>query len=146
MEVILREDITSVGKVGEVVQVRDGFARNFLLPQGKAVLADVKNLKELEHHKKAALQTQAKLKKQAEELSLRIGSLNLVIKKDAGEDGRLFGSVGSKDIVELLRKEKINVDRKQIHLEQPFKQLGEYEVPIKLAVGVSANLKLSIIV
>lgn len=145
MEIILKEDIASLGKTGEVVKVKPGFARNYLLPQGLAVLADPKNLKELEHHKRMATLRQAKLKKQAEGLSQTIASLSLVIKKEAGEEDKMFGQVAVKDIVESLRKEKIFLEKKQIQLETPIKTLGDYEVVVKLHPEVRATLKVSVV-
>lgn len=145
MEVILREEIRALGKAGEVVKVAPGYARNFLLPQGLAVIADPKNLKELEHHKRAVETRQTKLKAEAETLAKKIGSLDITIKHDAGEEDKLFGSVTAKDIWEALRKEKIPVERRQIYLASPIKQLGVYEVPVKLHAAVTATLKVSVV-
>lgn len=144
-EVILREDIKSVGKAGEVVKVSPGFARNYLLPQGKAVKADSKNLKELEHQKRAVSARQSKLKKAAEALASRIATLSITIKKEAGEADKLFGSVTTKDIADALRNEKILLDRKTVELAQPIKQLGIYEVPLRLHAEVVANLKVLVV-
>lgn len=145
MEVILKEDIRALGKAGEVVKVRSGFARNYLLPKGLAVQADTGNLKELEHHKKAVQTKLGKLKKGAEELAARITPLHLSISKGVGEENKLFGSVTTKDIAEALRKEKITVEKRQIHLDAPIKQLGDYEIPVKLHPEVTATLKVAVV-
>lgn len=145
IEVILREDIKSVGKAGDIVKVSPGFARNFLLPQGKAVKADTGNVKELEHHKRAVQARQSKLKKQSEELAGRIAILSLTIKKEAGEGDKLFGSVTTKDIADALRVEKILIDKRNVELTQPIKQLGIYEVSLKLHAEVTANVKVLVV-
>ena len=145
IEVILREDIKSIGKAGDVVKVKPGFARNYLFPQGKAAAAGEGNLKELEHHKRAAQVRQSKLKKGAEELAARLAGLSITVKKEAGEGDKLFGSVTSKDIADALRREKITIDKRAIELAQPIKQLGIFEVPIRLHTEVTANLKLLVV-
>lgn len=145
IEVILREDIKSIGKAGDVVKVKPGFARNYLFPQGKAVAAGEGNLKELEHHKRAVQVRQSKLKKGAEELAARLAGLSITVKKEAGEGDKLFGSVTSKDIADALRREKITIDKRAIELAQPIKQLGIFEVPIRLHTEVTANLKLLVV-
>lgn len=145
MEVILKEDIKSVGKAGEVVKVSPGFARNFLLPHGKAVEADTKNLKSLEHHKKAAQAKQAKLKAEAQKLSDRIAGLSVSIKREVGEGEKLFGSVTNKDIADALRAENILIDKKIIELTTPLKELGTFDVPVRLNTEVIAHLKVSVV-
>ncbi|OGQ40206.1 MAG: 50S ribosomal protein L9 [Deltaproteobacteria bacterium RIFCSPLOWO2_01_44_7] len=141
MEVILKEDVKTLGKAGEIVKVKPGFARNFLLPQGKAVKADRSNLKELEHHKKAGEARQTKLKKQADDLGVKISLLSVTIKREVGEGDKLFGSVTSKDIADALRSESILIDKKMIQLASPIKELGVFDIPVKLHAEVTANLK-----
>ena len=145
MEIILKDEVKALGKAGDVVKVSAGYARNYLLPQGIAVKADPKNLKELEHHKRVVVSRQAKLKKAAEEFAKRLSSTSVVIKKEAGEEEKLFGSVAAKDISEALRKNDIVVDRRQIHLESPLRKLGDYEVLVKLHPEVAVNLKVTIV-
>ncbi len=145
IEVILKEDIKSVGKAGDIVKVSPGFARNFLLPQGKAVQANPGNVKEMEHHKRAVQASQAKLKKQSEELANHIATLSVTIKKEAGEGDKLFGSVTSKDIADALRAQNILVDKKIVILAEPIKQLGIYEVSLKLHSEVTANVKVLVV-
>lgn len=145
MEVILKEDIKSVGKAGEVIKVSPGFARNFLLPQGKAALANPQNLKELEHHKRAIQAKQEKLKKQAVQLAEKISALSLTIKKEAGEEEKLFGSVTNKELAEALQKEGIAIDRRQIQLEDPIKTIGVFDVPVRLHSEVTTHLKVWVV-
>lgn len=145
MQVILRESIGSLGSAGEVVKVKDGFARNFLLPQGKAVPADLANLKELEHHKKAIAAKQAKLKKEAEALAAKVAVLSITIRKEAGEEEKLFGSVTTKDIADALRRENFLIDKKQVQLEEPIRRLGTTDVGIRLHSEVTATLKVSVV-
>lgn len=145
MQVILREDVKNLGKAGEVVKVKDGYARNFLFPQEKAVQADPKNLKELEHHQKAAAARQAKLKKQAEELAQKLSQVSLAIQRQAGEEEKIFGAVTTKDIADALRRENLIVDKKGIELAAPIKQLGIFEVPVKLHPEVTATVKVWVV-
>lgn len=145
MEVILREDIKSLGKAGEVVKVKEGFARNFLLPQGKAVKADPSKIKELEHHKKAVAARQAKLKKGAEEFASKFAALSVTIRREVGEEGKLFGSVTTKDIADALRLENVLVDKKAIELKQPLKEIGTFDVSVRLHSEVTATLKVWIV-
>ena len=145
MQVILQEDVASLGKAGEVVRVRDGYGRNFLLPKGKAVLADPKNLKMLEHQKRVVAAKEAKRKTSAEELAAKIGSLSLTINREAGEAEKLFGSVTTKDIAEALRREGYNIDRRDINLDEPIKQLGIFDVPIRLHPEVTGTVKVWVV-
>ena len=153
MQVILREDIKSLGKAGEVVKVKDGYARNFLLPQGKALQADPKNLKELEHHQKAVAARQSKLRKQAEELAQKLSQVSLTLRRQAGgnaaasagEAEKIFGSVTTKDISDALRRENLPVDKKLIVLSAPIKQLGVFEASVKLHPEVTATLKIWVV-
>lgn len=145
MEVILQEDIISLGKAGDVVKVRDGYARNFLFPQKKAVEADPKNLNQLEHHKKAIAAKQLKVKKGAEELSKKISALSITISRESGEEDKLFGSVTTKDIADALRGEGVVIDRHNIQIEQPIKQLGIFDVVVKLHSEVTGTVKVWVV-
>lgn len=145
IEVILKEDIKSIGKAGDIVKVKPGFARNYLFPQGKAVAAGGENLKELEHHKRAVQTRQSKLKKEAEDLAARLAGLSITVKKEAGEGDKLFGSVTTKDIADALLREKITVDKRSIELKEPIKQLGIFEVPVRLHAEVTASLKVLVV-
>ena len=145
MQVILKEDVSNLGKAGDVVNVRDGYGRNFLLPKKKAILAAPNNLKQLEHQKKVVAALQMKRKKGAEEMAGKIESLSLTIPRDAGEEDKLFGSVTTKDICEALRGENYIIDRHDIHLDAPIKKLGVFEVPVKLHPEVTATVKVWVV-
>ena len=145
MQVILTVDIPSLGSAGETVEVREGYGRNYLLPQKKAILADPKNLKMLEHQKRVVQAKQAKVKKSAQDLLGRLSSVSITIAREAGEDDKIFGSVTTKDIAESLRREGFEIDRHYIHLDAPIKSLGVFEVPVKLHSEVSGNVKVWVV-
>jgi len=145
MQVILTVDIQSLGRAGEIVDVREGYGRNFLLPQKKAVLADPKNLKMMEHQKRVVASKQEKIKRQAKELLDKLASTSVTISREAGEDDKLFGSVTTKDIADSLRREGFEIDRHYIHLDHPIKSLGVFEVPVKLHAEVAGNIKVWVV-
>ncbi len=145
MQVILKEDVANLGKTGDVVNVKDGYGRNFLLPKKKAILAAPNNIKQLEHQKKVVEALQLKRKKQAEALSEKLAGLSLTIQRDAGEEDKLFGSVTTKDISEALRGEGYIVDRHDLVLEAPIKQLGIFDVPVKLHPEVTGTVKVWVV-
>jgi large subunit ribosomal protein L9 len=145
MEVILKEDIVNVGKIGEVVRVRDGYARNYLLPRGLVLVANKKNLKTFEHQKKVVADQKQKIIRQAQTVGDQLAGIALVIAMKAGEEGRLFGSVTNMQIEKALKAKGLNVDRRKIHLEEPIKSVGEYEIPIRLAADLTVPLKVSVI-
>src|SRR5688572_3655078 len=128
MRVILREDVSNLGKSGELVSVRDGYGRNYLLPQGLAMLATERNVKQIEHNKKIITARNAKLAKDAQSVADKLGSLDVVIKRQAGEGDKLFGSVTARDIEEAIKGLGATVDRRKIHLPEPIKALGDYVV------------------
>ena len=141
MQVILLEDVPSLGKAGEAVKVSDGYGRNYLIPKRKAILATEKNLKLLQHQKRQVQRTVEKTKKDAERLAQEIDNLTCTFSKTVGESGKLFGSVTSMEIESYLRERGLQVDRKKILLEEPIKNIGMYTVPIKLHSDVTAHLK-----
>jgi large subunit ribosomal protein L9 len=145
MEVILKEDILNLGKIGEVVRVRDGYARNYLLPRGLVLVANKKNLKAFEHQKKIVADQKRKTIGQAQAAAEKLVGLSLAIPMKAGEEGKLFGSVTTLQIEKALAAKGVEVDRRKIHLNEPIKSLGEYEVPIRLAADVSATVKVSVV-
>ena len=145
MEIILMEDVPSVGKEGEVVRVSDGYARNYLLPRKKAVMATATSLKTLEHARHLSQNKEDKLEHEAQELVKKIEEISCTVAKPAGEEGKLFGAVTSADIEQALREQGISVDRKKIVLEEPIKNLGVYTVSLKLHPTVVAPLKLWVV-
>ncbi|NOJ94244.1 50S ribosomal protein L9 [Corallococcus sp. CA049B] len=145
MKVILREDIDNLGKSGELVTVKDGFGRNFLLPRKKAVLASEQNLRQLEHEKAVHTARNAKLKGAADEQAKKLGAVKVTIKRKVGEQDKLFGSVTVLDIAEALATQGQQVDRRQLHLAEPIKSLGSYEVELRLHREVTAKIKVDVV-
>ena len=145
MEVILKEDIANVGKIGEVVRVRDGYARNYLLPRGLVMIANKKNLKTFEHQKKLVADQKQKIMRQAQASADQLGAVSLVIPMKVGEEGRLFGSVTNIQIEKALKAKGVNIDRRKIHLEEPIKVAGYYEVPVRLAADLTVPIKVSVV-
>ena len=145
MEVILKEDIPNLGKMGEVVRVRDGYARNYLLPRSLVLIAYKKNLKAFEHHKRVIAEQRERSLKQAQNLGEKLASVSLTMPVKAGEEGKLFGSVTNMDIEKALREKGFDVERRKIHLAEPIKTLGDFEVPVRLAADVTAMVKVSVV-
>jgi large subunit ribosomal protein L9 len=138
-------DVHRLGKAGDVVSVKKGYGRNFLIPQGLAVEADPKRIKALEHLKKLAAQRAENEQRRMEEEVEKLESVSLTFVRQTGEEGKLFGSVTNLDIQEELAKMGQDIERRKILLPDPIKSLGEYLVPIKLAGDRQANLKLSVV-
>lgn len=145
MEVILKEDIQNLGKMGEVVRVRDGYARNYLLPRGLVLMANKKNLKGFEHQKRVVASQKERVVKQAETLSQKLAGAALTIAVKAGEEGKLFGSVTNIDIEKALRAKGFDLERRKIPLDEPIKSLGDYEIPVRLTADVTATVKVSVV-
>jgi large subunit ribosomal protein L9 len=145
MEIILREDVDNVGKIGDIVKVRDGYGRNYLLPRGLAVEANRRNLRVLEHQKRLIAAKKERDQKEAQALGERLAALSVVVTARAGEEDRLFGSVTNLDIEKALSAQGVVVDRRKILLEEPIKQLGTYTVPVNLAGGVRGNVTVQVI-
>ena len=145
MEIILQEDVENLGQIGDVVKVRDGFARNYLLPRGLALEANRRNLRVLEHQKRLVAAKKERTVSQAQTLSAQLAALNVVVTARAGEEDRLFGSVTNLDIEKALQAQGIEVDRKKILLAEPLKQLGTYTVPIQLSGGVRGNVTVQVV-
>lgn len=144
MQIILREDIDKLGVRGDVVKVKEGYARNYLLPRRLAVTATESNKKIVEQERQAHLRKEATLKGQAEELGKLMANLQIVIKQKAGENDHLFGSVTAQDIANALEAQKYTIDRKKIVLDEPIKQLGDYKVTVKLHKEVSVEIPVSV--
>jgi large subunit ribosomal protein L9 len=145
MKVILLEDVPSLGKAGDLVKVSDGYGRNYLIPQSKAMVATEKSVKVVEHQKRLVQQRMDKAKKDAEKLGQQIENLSCTFAKTVGESGKLFGSVTSMDVENYLKENGIVVDRKKIALEEPIKNLGMFTVPIKLHPEVTTHLKVWVV-
>src|SRR4030043_370058 len=145
MKVVLKDDIKNVGKMGQIVDVADGYARNYLVPRGLAVEANIKNLKALEHEKKIIQEKAKRIKNTSQTLSDKISTMTLVIKAKAGDEGKLFGAVTSMDIAELLKNEGIEMDKKKISLDEPIKRLGSYSVNINIHPEISTHLNIQVV-
>jgi large subunit ribosomal protein L9 len=145
MKVILKEDVKSIGSMGQIVEVSDGFARNYLVPRGLAVEANVKNMRSLEHEKKVIQEKARKVKNSVQDLANRLANMNVVIKTKAGEEGKLFGSVTTMDIAEQLKNQGIEIDKKKISLDEPIKRLGTYAVNLRLHSEITAQVNIQVI-
>lgn len=145
MRVILREDVPNLGKSGELVNVKDGFGRNFLLPRKLAVIASEQNVRQLEHEKAVITARQAKLKGAAEEQAKKLGNVSVKIARKVGEQDKLFGSVTALDIAEALAAAGHKVDRRHLHLPEPIKALGNYDVEIRMHREVTAKVKVEVV-
>jgi len=141
MQVILTQDVANLGKAGELVSVKPGYGRNYLVPRGYAVSATVHNKNRLEHEKALIEKKIAKERASATELAGRINGITLQFERNVGEDEKLFGSVTNRDITEQLKRAGIEIDHRWVQLDQAVKALGKYETVVKLAAGVTANLK-----
>ena len=144
MDVILTENVKNLGTIGEVVKVKPGYGRNYLVPQGLAVEASEAKLKEVEHHKRQLNRKAEKLSQEAADVKARIEAVECTFVHKASEEGKLFGSVTSMEIAESLAAQGIEIDRRKILLEQPIKELGEHSIDIKLNAGVNAIVKINV--
>ncbi|MCY4487791.1 MAG: 50S ribosomal protein L9 [Deltaproteobacteria bacterium] len=144
MEVVLKEDIENLGHMGDVVKVKDGYARNYLLPRGLVVRADKKSLKALEHEQRMIAQSRERLNKEAQGISEQLSRVSLEFTVKTGEEGRLFGSVTNMDIEKALKEQGVDVERRRILLETPIKSVGEYDVPIRLRPEVTPSIKVKV--
>ena len=145
MEIILRQDYQGLGKTGDVVTVKDGYARNYLIPKGIAYVATKENRKRLENELKVKTWRVEKEKLAAEELAKKLANVSCTIPVQVGEEDKLFGSVTSQNIAEALAAQGIEVDRRKIQLNEPIKSLGIYSVPIKLHPEVEATVKVWVV-
>ncbi len=145
MNVVLKEDILKLGKMGDVIRVRDGYARNYLLPRGLVLVANNKNVRSLEHEKRVIAARRDRVVKEAQSLSEKLAALALTIPARIGEEGKLFGSVTNIHIEKALSEKGFHVERRKIDLPQPIKAVGDYEVPVRLASDVVANVKVSVV-
>ena len=145
MKVILKEDIPKLGRMGQTVDVARGYGRNYLIPQGKAIVATSKNLKALEHER-MLIQRKAELaRKEAEGLAEKISGLTLSLSRKVVEEDKLYGSVSVSDISQALQEAGVEIERKLIKLEEPIKTLGEFKVPIKVHDTVTAEVTIQVL-
>ena len=145
MKVILKEDVPKLGTMGETVQVAPGYGRNYLIPQGKAVLATSKNLKELEHQRQLILRKAELIRKDAESFAEKFRGLTLTLARKVVEEDKIYGSVSISDIAQALEEAGVEIERKLIKLDEPIKSLGEFQVPVKVHADVTAELTVQVV-
>lgn len=145
MKVILKEDVKNLGLAGSVVNVADGFARNYLIPRNLAVEASAKNIKVLEQERKKIEEAAKKAKESAREISNRLSTVTIQIQAKAGEEGKLFGSITNADISEALKKEGFDIEKKKIVLDEPIKRLGSYTVNVKVYQDIIVPVNINVV-
>ncbi|SJZ50771.1 LSU ribosomal protein L9P [Trichlorobacter thiogenes] len=144
MKLILQENIEHLGQIGDIVKVAPGYGRNYLLPKGLAIEATEKNAKALDHAKRQLAYKKNKALEAAKNLVAKIEALTIELTHQAGEEGKLFGSVTNMEIAAFLKENGFDIDRKKIVLAEPIKQLGEYTVPVKIHPEIAATLKVKV--
>ena len=145
MKLILKDNVEKLGKMGAVVNVADGYGRNYLLPKGLAMLANKGNMKEIDRLKKMQLKKEEKLVVELKELAVKLASNSYTINKKVGEEGKLFGSVTKADIADVLAQEGFSIDKKKILLDEPIHTLGVFPVKIKLYHDVETEVKIWVV-
>ena len=140
MNVILQQDVKNLGAMGDVVRVRDGYGRNYLIPRGLAILADEKNVRRLQHLQRMAQEKAEKERKEAQAIAEQLAEVSLSFTRESSEDDKLFGSVTNRDIAAALSEKGHEIDRKNIELPEPIRTLGRFEVSISLNRGVKATM------
>jgi len=145
MQVILKEDVHNLGKAGDLVNVKPGFGRNFLIPTGKAIIATAGNVKQIEHHKKQIAAKTALLAKDAQAMADRLAAIEVQIERQAGEGDKLFGSVTGRDIEEALKDKGVTIDHKKLVMGDPIKTIGYHTVDIKLGNSVTGKIKVVVV-
>ena len=145
MSVILTKDVDSLGRAGEIVKVRPGYGRNYLLPRGLALAATKGNVATLEHHRRQIEKEQERIRAEHAVVAEQLGRTSVAIARKSGQDEKLFGSVTARDIVEALAAQNIHVDRRLVQLDEPLKGTGTFEVPVRFSVDTVVNLKVNVI-
>lgn len=145
MEVILKKDFITLGYEGDICKVKDGYARNYLIPRNIAVIKNAGNLKTLAQMQKSLEKKRAKRKMEAEILKGKIVDISVMIPVKVAENGKLYGSVSPQNIVDTLKEKEIDINKKDVHMDKHIKELGEYEIEIKLYHSVNANIKINVV-
>jgi large subunit ribosomal protein L9 len=145
LQVVLQTTVDKVGESGELVKVRPGFARNYLIPRGLAVPATTAAVNRITHEKAVAVAKADKTKKEMQAFAEKINALKLTLSRSVGEDDKLFGSVTSKEIENAAKAAGVAIDRKKMHLAEPLKALGTFEIPVRLMTDVTATLKVEVV-
>jgi large subunit ribosomal protein L9 len=147
VEIVLKENLEHLGSIGDVIRVRRGYARNYLLPRGLAVVASRGNVRQIEHEKAIQAQRIAKLRGEQEKIVAQLAKVTIMVAKEAGDDGKLFGSVTSNDVIEGLKAKgvELEIDKKKLVMPaQTIKEVGSYEIGVKLPYGLTAAVKLEV--
>lgn len=144
MQVILREEVSNLGTIGDVVKVKPGYARNYLLPRGLAVEASSRNLRELEHQKRVIADKRLREQKSAAAVAEKLGSVTLAFTLRAGEEGKLFGSITNLDVHRALEERGFTVERRRVLLDEPIKTLGEHKVAIHVGPDTRASVTVTV--
>jgi large subunit ribosomal protein L9 len=144
MEVILRETIDTLGRAGQIVKVKAGYARNYLLPRKLAYPVTAGNLKVIEFERQSLVRKEAKQKGEAEQLKAMLDKVEITIRRKVGEQNTLYGSVTNSDVAEELEKKSFQIEKRKIHMDDHIKQIGEFDIPIRLFKDVTANIKLKV--
>jgi large subunit ribosomal protein L9 len=145
MLVILQKNVPNLGNVGDVVKVKDGYGRNFLVPRGMAVIADQGNRRHMAHQKRSADAHKAKAKAEAEAIQAKISETPITIQVQVGEEGKLFGSVTNRDVAEKLAEAGVDIDRRMINVGDTIKSTGAFSIGIKLGMDIEATLKVYVV-
>jgi large subunit ribosomal protein L9 len=145
IQVILQQDLKNVGKSGELVKVKPGYARNYLIPRRLAVPATVRNIAQVEHQQRVTAARAAKLRAEAGTIAEKLGAVTVTIARKVGEEGRIFGSVTAKDIAEALLAKDIVVDKKKMVIAEPIRAIGTFDVGVKLVGDVEATVKVEVV-
>lgn len=145
MKLILKEDVDNLGHIGDIVNVANGYARNFLIPRNLGVEANPRNIKQFEHMKRIVGVKAEKVRKEKMDIADKLKAVRLTVRAKSGEEGKLFGSVTSMDVQQELANQGFEIDRKKIVIEPPIKRLGEHDVKIKLHTDVVADIKVEVI-
>ncbi len=144
MKVVMLESIDGIGSVGQEVKVKDGYARNYLIPKGLALMASDKNIKEFKDKIQAKIRSEAKTKEHAQKFAQELESINLKFSVKTGQEGKLFGSVTNSNIFDALKEKGFEIDKKKIVLPEAIRHIGSHEVMVRLYPGVSATLKVEV--
>ena len=145
MELILTQDVDKLGRAGDLVKVKPGYGRNYLLPRGIAVLATRGNKAQIEHHRRAIAREQERIRAEHQKQADALKGVAVSVARKAGQDGKLFGSVMSKDIAEALKAQNIDLDKRLIQLSEPLKATGTYEVAVRFNADITVSLKVNVI-
>ncbi|MEM7155806.1 MAG: 50S ribosomal protein L9 [Myxococcota bacterium] len=145
ISVILKQDVDNLGRAGEIVQVKPGYGRNFLIPRGMALLATRGNVAQHEHHRRAIEAEQARIHEKQREIAAVLEKTKVSIARKAGKDGKLFGSVGSRDIVDALAMQNLELDRRLVKLDDPIRETGSFDVVVRFSADIQVELKVNVI-